>query len=201
MGTTMFRKRNAKVPDIRKPPAIFFDWDGTLVNTLPGLRKAHNHVRTSYGHDEWTEAEFRANLRHSARELYPRLYAENAPEALERLYDYVKDHHLATLEVIDGAKDLDHFFLSCIGAGQAARDKPAADPLMLALDRSGIDIDLSQLWYVGDTVTDLEVSAAAGCRSILLLDGENKDEMIRDHKPFLVLENCRALEHFVATLL
>ena len=89
-----------------RPAAIFFDWDGTLVNTLPGLRNAHNHVRTSYGYDAWTEAEFRANLRHSARELYPRIYKENADEAIRRLYNYVKTHHLATLEVIDGAVDL-----------------------------------------------------------------------------------------------
>ncbi len=217
---------NVKAPDPpEKPAAVFFDWDGTLVNTLPGLREAHNHVRTSYGYDSWTEAEFRSNLRHSARELYPRLYAENAQDALERLYDYVKTHHLAALEVIDGApevldalqkagiptalisnkrhevllREVGHLgwtdrFVTCVGAGQAPRDKPAADPLHMAVERSGLDFPMDSLWYVGDTVTDLEVAAAAGCRSVLLLDGENKEELIDQYKPFLVLEDCRALE-------
>ncbi len=207
-----------------KPSAIFFDWDGTLVNTLPGLRNAHNYVRTSYGYDNWTEAEFRANLRHSARELYPRIYKENAPEAIERLYNYVKKNHLATLEVIEGAESLlqhllkirmpmalisnkrhdvlmreihhlgwDRYFSACVGAGEAARDKPEADPVHLAIERSGLTVDIPNMWYVGDTVTDLQVSAALGCRSVLLLDGENKDALIAEYKPFLILEDCQAL--------
>ena len=207
-----------------RPAALFFDWDGTLVNTLPGLRDAHNHVRTSYGYDAWTEAEFRANLRHSARELYPRVYRENTTEALELLYEYVKKHHIATLEVLDGAPELleavsrlnipaalisnkrhdtllrevEHLgwtphFRACVGAGQAARDKPAADPVLLALERSGLALDPSELWYVGDTVTDLEVAAAVGCRSVLLLDGESKDRIIEEYKPTLVFEHCSAL--------
>lgn len=209
--------------NIQKPSAIFFDWDGTLVNTLPGLRNAHNYVRTSYGYDNWTEAEFRANLRHSARELYPRIYKENAAEAIERLYNYVKQHHLATLEVIDGAEQLlqhlqkssmtmalvsnkrhdvlmrevrhlgwDRYFSACIGAGEAARDKPEADPVHLAIERSGLKVDIPNMWYVGDTVTDLQVSQALGCKAVLLLDGENKDALIAEYKPFLILDDCRA---------
>jgi phosphoglycolate phosphatase len=206
----------------QKPAAIFFDWDGTLVNTLPGLRKAHNYVRTSYGYDEWTEAEFRSNLRHSARELYPRIYKEKADEAIERLYDYVKKTHLAALEVIDGALDLlkaleeknipaalisnkrhdvlirevEHlgwgkYFRCYLGAGSAKRDKPAGDPVLLALEKSALSIEPSDLWYVGDTITDLQVSADVGCRAILLLDGENKAALIEEYKPYGVFKDCR----------
>ena len=64
------------------------------------------------------------------------------------------------------------------------QDKPAADPLLLALEGAGIDIDPKKLWYIGDTVTDLEVSAAVGCKAILLLDGENKDALIAEYKAF-----------------
>lgn len=214
-----------------KPSAIFFDWDGTLVNTLPGLRNAHNYVRTSYGYDNWTEEEFRANLRHSARELYPHIYKENAPVAIELLYSYVKEHHLASLEVIEGAEALlqhlqgsgmpvalisnkrhdvlmrevqhlgwERYFSACVGAGEAARDKPAADPVRLAIERSGLTVDIPNMWYVGDTVTDLQVSASLGCRSVLLLDGENKDALIAEYKPFLILDDCRALHDMVEKL-
>lgn len=211
--------------NLAKPSAVFFDWDGTLVNTLPMLRRAHNHVRTSYGYENWTEAEFRANLRHSARELYPRLYKENAQEAIERLYAYVGQYHLAELEVIDGALDLlefllssdipcalisnkrddvlqkevahlgwSRYFRSCVGAGAAARDKPAPDPVVLAMERAALKLDNGSYWYVGDTITDLEVAAALGCPSVLLLDGEDKSALIESHRPTLVLNDCRALE-------
>ena len=212
-----------------RPAAILFDWDGTLVNTLPGLRIAHNHVRTSYGFAEWTEAEFRANLRHSARELYPRLYGEDAPEAIERLYDFVKKNHLATLEVLPGAetvlknlraagmpsalisnkrhdvlmREVEHlgwtsYFGACVGAGQAARDKPEADPVILAMQRAGYDLEPRDTWYVGDTVTDLLVARAYGSQAILLLDGENKDGLIAEFTPYRTLDDCAALADIVA---
>lgn len=211
-----------------RPAAILFDWDGTLVNTLPGLRIAHNYVRTSYGFDDWTEAEFRANLRHSARELYPRIYKENAPEAIERLYDFVKKNHLTTLEVIEGAEDVlqalrttgipsalisnkrhdvlmrevEHlgwtsYFGACVGAGQAARDKPEADPVVLAMQRAGFVIDPGETWYVGDTITDLQVAQAYGCKAVLLLDGEDKRALIDDFAPYLVLSDCEALADLI----
>ncbi len=225
LGEPVAKHRDVNPALPERPAAVLFDWDGTLVNTLPGLRVAHNHVRTSYGFDDWTEAEFRANLRHSARELYPRIYKENAAEALERLYAFVKKTHLATLEVIDGAEDLlkllqkagipaalisnkrhdvlvaevEHlgwsgYFRACVGAGQAARDKPAGDPVLLALERGGMAVDAADFWYVGDTVTDLQVAADVGCRAVLLLDGENKDALIGEYKPAMVFDDCRALE-------
>ncbi len=37
-----------------KPDAIFFDWDGTLVDTLQGLLIANNYVSTHFGLEHWT---------------------------------------------------------------------------------------------------------------------------------------------------
>lgn len=88
------------------PNAVFFDWDGTLVNTIPLLRRAHNHVRVSYGHEEWTEAEFRENLRHSSRDIYPKIYGDNFEEAFDRLYAYFEKNHLKEIEFLPHAKEL-----------------------------------------------------------------------------------------------
>ena len=51
---------------LSEPKAIIFDWDGTLVDTLPGLLTAHNHVRALYGLPVWTEAEFMVNIKFSS---------------------------------------------------------------------------------------------------------------------------------------
>lgn len=209
---------------LQKPTAIIFDWDGTLVDTLPGLRLAHNHARVQMGFPEWTEQEFFANLKHSARELYPRLYGDDSARAMEILYDYVEKNHIQHLHVMPDALSLlnflhdaripigivsnknqkylereiahlgltQHFF--CIfGAGVATRDKPAGDPITLALTKAAPPLQASQIWFIGDTVTDLLASQAAGCPAILLTHGQDKTELISLYKPLFVAANCGEL--------
>ncbi len=72
-----------------KPDAIFFDWDGTLVDTLPGLLIAHNHVRTHFGLEHWTRDQFHKEMKYSSRELYPKIYGERADEAITVLRAYM----------------------------------------------------------------------------------------------------------------
>lgn len=47
------------------------------------------------------------------------------------------------------------YFPVVLGAGQAARDKPAPDPLLLACQKLGVDPQDQCVWYVGDTETDM----------------------------------------------
>ena len=35
---------------LKKPDAILFDWDGTLVESLKAIHAAHNVVLTNFGH-------------------------------------------------------------------------------------------------------------------------------------------------------
>lgn len=86
--------------------AIFFDWDGTLVDSLPMLFRAHNHVRETLGHPLWTRDEYSQAIVYSSRELYPRLYAERADEARGILMDFIKANHLKEMKVMDGALEL-----------------------------------------------------------------------------------------------
>jgi len=48
-----------------------------------------------------------------------------------------------------------------VGAKDAKRDKPAPDPIFMALDGTGIAPDHS-VWMVGDTLADLKCAHAAG---------------------------------------
>lgn len=58
------------------------------------------------------------------------------------------------------------YFDVAIGAGDAARDKPHPDPVLLALQGSGIHPSPA-LWFVGDTAVDLEVAQAVGATPVL----------------------------------
>jgi len=69
-------------------------------------------------------------------------------------------------------KEVDHlgwgkYFRSVVGAGDAAKDKPAPDPVHLALAESGI-VAGPEVWFVGDTEMDMACACAAGCLPILL---------------------------------
>jgi len=206
------------------PKAILFDWDGTLVDTIPGLRMAHNHVRTTLGYEPWTEAQFWENLKHSARELYPHVYGDKSDEALKILYDFVGANHLNYLSELDDARaildflsagqvpcgvvsnkrheylmrELDHlgwqeYFFDVMGAGVAPRDKPAADPLLLMLERAKIGFQPHEVWMVGDTETDLAAGTAAGCPTILITHGKDQDALIKQFNPLFSFANCSEL--------
>ncbi len=58
-------------------------------------------------------------------------------------------------------------FGQLVGATDAARDKPAPEPVALAL--SGSDIAPgADVWFVGDTGIDLECARNAGCHGVLI---------------------------------
>ena len=78
------------------------------------------------------------------------------------------------------------FFDVVIGAQDAARDKPAADPVLLALKDSGI-APSSEVWLVGDSVTDLECAKNAGISAILYGDEGAQTQAI--------LQNFQVLHH------
>lgn len=203
--------------------AIFFDWDGTLVDSLPFLHRAHNHVRTHFGFPSWSMDEYRQAMKFSARQLYPQLYGDRTDDALDVLKDFVIAHHLDFLEPIDGAvelvrglhaagfplgvvsnkrhifltREVDHlglapYFQAILGAGEAENDKPAADPLLLALSRAGLSPGADVL-YVGDTEADLSCATAAGCGAAFLYFEEPENLLINKHNPEIVVRDCRAL--------
>lgn len=209
---------------IKKPSAVFFDWDGTLVNTLPFLLAAHNHVRVQLGHHPWEVNEFKGHVRYSSRELYGPLYGERAKEALEILRIFMEENHLARLEVLPDALELleflkdenipaaiisnkrheflerevshlgwNHLSQICIGAGVAAKDKPAPDPLLMALEKCRLEPG-ADIWYVGDSETDIRTAQAARCSAILVRHHHDNEHLIKEFNPFKVFDNCRALQ-------
>ena len=59
------------------------------------------------------------------------------------------------------------YFRRVIGAGDAPNDKPAPDPVHLALAESGVAAG-PEVWFVGDTEMDMECAHASGCVPVLL---------------------------------
>lgn len=58
-------------------------------------------------------------------------------------------------------------FFALIGAGDANSDKPSSAPVELALMGSGIDPKKDEVWFIGDTIADIDCAYNSGCRPIV----------------------------------
>lgn len=86
--------------------AVFFDWDGTLVDSLDVIVRAHNHVRVAFGLEPWEMVDYFGTASQSAGDLYPKIYGDKAPDAIALLYDFLGKHHLDYTAPLAGAEDL-----------------------------------------------------------------------------------------------
>lgn len=73
-------------------------------------------------------------------------------------------------------KEVEHlgwhpYFRKIVGAMDAPRDKPAIDPVLMALEGSGLEPG-EHVWFVGDTDLDMECAENAGCFPVFFGDGE-----------------------------
>lgn len=60
----------------------------------------------------------------------------------------------------------DGYFDALVGSDDAPRDKPHADPVHLAFEKSGI-VPGPDVWFIGDSEIDLECAQGCGCTAIL----------------------------------
>lgn len=86
----------------------------------------------------------------------------------------------------------DRWVRRAVGAKDAARDKPAPDPIHMVLGGTGIAPD-DTVWMVGDTPADLECAHAAGCIPVLVGGPEVLSEPLLKFPPRLRARNCHEL--------
>ncbi len=214
--------------EIPLPEAVFFDWDGTLVDSFHFLCRAHSHVRNEIGRPELTTEQFERYFGMPREHLYEELYAPHQDKAKTLFESYVNENHLEQISPMPGAEKLldmlaelgiktgvvtnkkpsfvleeighlgwQKHFVSVVGAGEAKQDKPAADPLLLAIEKGGGHAGLENIWYVGDTETDLKCAREAKCISIFIQNQGNTEELIDVYQPAVVVKNCDELCGFL----
>lgn len=86
----------------------------------------------------------------------------------------------------------DRYFHRIVGATDAPRDKPAPDPVHMALDGTGIGAGPA-VWFVGDSAVDLACAHAAGCTAVLIHPETPHPEDVSIHPPAVQLSGCPAL--------
>ena len=93
----------------------------------------------------------------------------------------------------------DHYFEKIIGAGDAERDKPAADPVHLALSGSGVEAG-REVWFVGDADVDLECAINLGCVPVLVRQKPPETQEFDNCPPEHYFNDCNALCKFLQTM-
>lgn len=92
--------------EIKKPQAVFFDWDGTLADSFEFLYAAHSHVCRTLGRAVFSLTAFEGYFGQPREKLYRELYGEHMEEARTHFERYVLDNHLAGLKPAKGAEAL-----------------------------------------------------------------------------------------------
>lgn len=202
--------------------AVFWDWDGTLVDSFAFLHKTHNHVRAQFGMDGFTLEEFDGYFGKPREILYRNIYgAENIEEAKQHFETFVVENH-HEIKPMAGAERLlevfadiglpmgvvtnkkgvlvrkeianhgwDRFFVcETVGAGEASEDKPSSAPLILALKKSGLDIEPHEVLFVGDTENDVLCAHGAGAKIAFIENDVEKHEIAKQYKALLMFRNC-----------
>lgn len=209
-------------PPLRRPRAILFDWDNTLVDSWATIHEALNFLMRAMGRPEWSLAETRERVRLSLRDAFPLHFGERWEEARRIYLDRFRAIHLERLRPLPGREAMlralagegiflgvvsnktgellrrevarlgwSGFFGSVVGAGDAAADKPAREPVQLALMPSGVPAG-EEVWFVGDTAIDMECAQNSGCVAVLLGDGAAPQEFAR-FAPLLSFADERGL--------
>lgn len=83
----------------------------------------------------------------------------------------------------------DKYFGNLVGARDAEEDKPSIKPVHMALNGSGLHPDKDDIWFIGDTVSDMECAYNSGCKPVLYGDRNKNGEEFKHCRPKLHVPN------------
>lgn len=200
-----------------RPRAIVFDWDNTLVDSWPLIHEAYAATHRALDLPEVSLAELQATAHESLRDRFPRIYGERWQEARSIYLQTFLERHLdrltplagtaaalarlhgagiymclvsnkvgATLRAEVAKLGWEHFFGAMIGSGDAPADKPDIAPVLMAL-APGHMAPGSDVWFVGDSIIDLECAHRSGCLPVLVAENSHSNAQTGAFPPRLRL--------------
>jgi phosphoglycolate phosphatase len=207
---------SARIPQngARRPQAILFDWDNTLVDSWATIHDALNFLMRAMDKPEWSMAETRERVRLSLRESFPVHFGERWEEAREIYLDRFRAIHLDRLTALPGREAMlrslveTGIYLGVVsnktgpllrreveqlgwsrffGSVVGAGDAAADKP---SCEPVHLALSLSgvtpgeDVWFVGDTAVDMQCAENSGCVAVLLGPPADPEEFSREFARF-----------------
>lgn len=205
---------------LKKPIAILFDWDGTLVDSLSLIcvsmantfKKANlptpDDLNRQIHTPDFMKKHFPESQYHDLRKMYREHYNELAKEGLQTL-----PHAEQSLEMLKSLKvkmavvsnkladfllmevkrvKWEHYFETIVGSGTTPEDKPSPLPAFHAL--KDLNINASEdVWFFGDTVTDMTTAYNSGCLPVFFGEDDPSSEYYKHCRPKVHFRNHKEL--------
>lgn len=189
---------------LKKPQAVIFDWDNTLVDTWPLIHTAIDKTMRDMGRKPWGLEKVRDNVHKSMRESFPEIFGDDWHQAGEIYKNTYRSIHLdiqllpnalklinrleekgilqfivsnkigATLRKEAASLGVDKKFFAIIGSMDSSADKPSKEPAELALIGSDLDPAKDEIWFIGDTIADIECAKNFGCTPVIYGHSSNQ---------------------------
>lgn len=184
---------------VSAPGIVLFDWDNTLLDAWGIIHSCLMDTCRHFGKEEWAIDNTISMMELSPSGNIEKIFGNQAEEAMH-YYRACFRKHKAGLFLLPGAKKvvdllykhkipmsivsnkygtllreeveqlgLGSYFHRIIGAGDENHDKPSKDVVHAAialLDPQG------SIWFVGDTIIDMECAYVSGCLPVLYGHGK-----------------------------
>ncbi|RZI46020.1 HAD family hydrolase [Rickettsiales endosymbiont of Peranema trichophorum] len=203
---------------LQYPKAVIFDWDNTLVNTLDLITETLKRVWKEFKGTDF-EVQYFSNSR-SWKDVFPEVFGDRYIEASARFYYHYQMLQDGRVEPLEGAvtfleqlnRDqrliaivsnkqrilLDeemkylrwyNYFDSIMGSGDVREDKPSPLPAIKTMELLRIQ-NPADVWFVGDSMVDVECARRSGCIPIYIGSDEAlKEIQVKNHHELLSLYN------------
>ncbi|APR98294.1 HAD family hydrolase [Wolbachia endosymbiont of Folsomia candida] len=175
--------------------AVVFDWDNTLVDTQDNIFNAIKHTINLMGYSNKSadrnshesRKSYMVSLFGDQWKKANQIYQQYLDKALlqnitlnpqvEEMLQALKSRNVY-LAIVSNKKNtnlreevayfkLDSYFDRVVGSGDTAEDKPSATPLLFALEESTLPINKENVFFVGDSITDIFCAQSANCLPII----------------------------------
>ena len=186
---------------MNKISAVLFDFDGVLIDSLPVMKKAWKSVQEKYNikasFEEFklhigipfesilTKMEINSKYHTSIKEYYSFISSENIDliklnPFVRLLLIWLKDNSIS-IGIVTSKDQLrtnqliDFFQLnvqSVITPELTKRGKPFPDPILLAA--KDLSVDLNNIVFIGDMLSDMKCALKAKCYYLHYLNGYQK---------------------------
>ncbi len=101
-----YEKNLAALKNLKKPKAVIFDWDNTLVDTWPLIHEAINETMRAMKKDEWSLTKVKDNIHKAMRDSFPEIFGDEWQKAGEIYVNTYRSINLDKLEFLPEALNL-----------------------------------------------------------------------------------------------